>query len=183
MATANNKSRCTTCGKDIKVTYKCEGCSQSFCVNHLAKHHQELGQQLDEIENERNIFRQILSEQSTDPYKHVLFEQINQWEEKSIVKIKQTAEETRELLLKHKNEHMKIIEMKLIELTEEMKELRSENDFNEINLNELKEKLKELEEQLNQPENITIKEDLSSSSFINRISLHISSGKYLININ
>jgi hypothetical protein len=34
----------------------------------------------DELENRRNLFRQILSEQSTNTEKHSLIQQINQWE-------------------------------------------------------------------------------------------------------
>jgi len=83
--------------------------------------------------------------------------------------------------LKHTNGHIQKIQIEFKKLTEQMKEIRDENDFNEINLNELKIKLNQLEKQFNQPENILIKED-STSTFINKISVIISSGKYLINI-
>ena len=139
-----------------------------------------MGKQLDEIEDERNVFRQTLSEQIINPEKHILFKEINQWEDKSILKIKQTANDARESLLKYTNEHIQKIEIEFKKLTEQMKEIRDENDFNEINLNELKIKLNQLEKQLNQPENIKINED--SSTFINKISVTISSSKYLIDI-
>jgi hypothetical protein len=45
----------------------------------------------------------------------------------------------------------------------------------------LKEKLKQLEEQLNNPSNISIQQD--SSSFIKKISVVISSGTYVRGIN
>ena len=48
MAMAANKERCVTCGKE-KAVMKCEGCSKSFCYNHVIDHRQELSQQLDEI--------------------------------------------------------------------------------------------------------------------------------------
>ncbi len=63
---ASVQIRCITCGKDYKITYNCEGCSQNFCVNHLSEHHRQLAKQLDEIEDQRNVFRQILSEQTKD---------------------------------------------------------------------------------------------------------------------
>ncbi len=69
MATPSyGKAQCATCQKE-KVAYKCEGCSQNFCVNHLADHHQLIAKQLDEIEDERNAFRQILTEQKSNPQK------------------------------------------------------------------------------------------------------------------
>jgi hypothetical protein len=83
MATTTGKTQCVTCGKD-KVAYKCEGCSQNFCLNHLGEHHQLLIKQLDDLENERNLFRQTLSEQSNHPQKHSLIRQIDRWEKDSI---------------------------------------------------------------------------------------------------
>jgi hypothetical protein len=96
-------------------------------------------------------------------------------------KIRQTADEARELLLKHADEHINKVEIKLIKLTGKLKEIREENDFNEIDLNELKQKLKELEEELSKQSNISIQQD--SSSFIKKISVINFSRKYFIYIN
>jgi chromosome segregation ATPase len=180
MATSTGKAHCITCGKE-KVAYKCEGCSQNFCLNHLADHHQFIIKQLDDIEDERNIFRQALTQQTKNPQNHSLIQQINQWEKDSINKIQQTANEARQLVLKHTGEHFNQIEIRLNKLTEELKEIRKEDDFNEIHLNQLKQKLKQLEEELDKPSNISIRQD--SSSFINKTSVLISSGKSFMNIN
>jgi chromosome segregation ATPase len=176
MATVTGKTRCLICQKE-KTTSKCSGCLEDFCFNHLVEHRQQLGKQFDELDYERNIFRQTLTEQITNPQKHSLMQQINQWEKDSINKIQQTAEEGRQILLKHTGEHFNEIEIKLTKLTEELKEIREENDFNEVDLNKFKQKLKELEEQLNKPSNISIRQD--SSLFINKISVLISSGECL----
>ena len=132
----------------------------------MGEHHQLLIKRLDDLENERNLFRQTLSEQSIDPRKHSLVQQINQWENNSIHKIQHTAEEARQSILKHTTQHLKGIEVKLTKLTEKLKEIRQEDDFNEIHLDRLKEKLHQLEEQLKKPSTISIKED-NSSSYIN----------------
>jgi hypothetical protein len=166
MATATGKAHCITCGKE-KVAYKCEGCSQNFCINHLNEHHQLIIKQFDDLENKRNIFRQNLTEQITYPQKHSLLKEINQWEKDSINKIQQIAEETRQLLIKYTNEYMNQIEIRLIKLTEELKQIRQEDDFNEINLNQLNQKLQQLEEELDKPSNISIQQE--SSTFINKI--------------
>ncbi len=173
MATAGAKTLCVTCNKD-RVTFPCSGCQQHFCLNHLTEHNKELATQLDEIEDQRNIFKQTLSEHNSNPQKHILFKEISKWEENSIQKIKQTANELRETLIKHTNDHIQNIEIDLKKLTENIKEIRSENDFNENHLNELKTKLNKLEEQFNRPKNIQIKQD-SNSNFINKIYLMISS--------
>jgi hypothetical protein len=168
MATTTGKTHCVTCGKG-KVTYKCEGCSQYFCVIHLPDHHQAFSKELDEIESKSNLFQETLIEQRKNPHKHSLIQQINQWEEDSIHKIQQTAEEARQVLLEHTGENINEIEIKLTRLTKELKEIREENDFNEIVLNEFKQKLEQLEEQLNKPSNISIRQDFSL--FIMKISV------------
>jgi uncharacterized phage infection (PIP) family protein YhgE len=172
MAAATGKAYCVTCRKE-RIAYKCEGCSQNFCVNHLAHHHQALGKQLDELEDTCNIFREKFIEQKTNPQNHPLMQQINTWERDSIKKIQQTAEEAREILAIHTPEHINKIENKMTQLTEQLKETRQENDFNEIGLNQLKERLTQLEEELVKPSNISIKEDFSS--FISKISVIIAS--------
>jgi DNA repair exonuclease SbcCD ATPase subunit len=179
MATATGKARCITCGKE-RIAYKCEGCLEYFCVIHLPEHHQIHGKELEEIENQRNIFREILIEQKTNPEKHSLIEQIHQWKRQSIDRIETTAKEAERLLLKPLHEHINQIEIQLKDFTEQLQKIREENDFNEIILSQLKKKLKELEEQLNKPSNISIQQD--SSSFIKRISVVIFPRKCFRNI-
>jgi len=63
MATAAEATRncCFVCHKE-KATYTCDGCSTRFCKQHLRDHENELELELDQIENQRNIFRQTLSQ-------------------------------------------------------------------------------------------------------------------------
>jgi chromosome segregation ATPase len=72
------------------------------------------------------------------------------------VSLQQTAEEARQLLLIHIDENINQIEIRLTKLIEELNEIRKENDFNEIHLNQFKQKLKKLEEELKKPSNISI---------------------------
>ena len=81
----------------------------------------------------------------------------------------------RQLLRKYINENIEKIENKLTQLTEQLKQTRQENDFNEIHLNRFGQKLNQLEEQLNRPSNVSIEQD--SSSFINKIYVVVSAGK------
>jgi hypothetical protein len=174
MATATGKARCITCDKE-KSAVRCEGCLQIFCRIHLTDHCQELSQQLDEIEINRDLFRQTLNEQTNDRQKHFLIKQIDKWEKDSIRKIQQTAEECRQILLQHTTKHFNQIEINLTKLTDQLKQTRQENDFNEIDLKNLKQKLTQLEKELDKPSNISIQQD--STSLINKISVIVSSGK------
>ena len=155
MATSTVKNRCVICGKE-KASFKCEGCSQTFCNKHVNDHRQELSKQLDEIEITRDILRQTLNEQTVDPQKHPLIQQINQWEHDSIRKIQQTAEEAKQLIIKHATEHMTKIEIKLTQLTDQLRENHEENDFVESDLNQWREELKRLEKEFVKPSNILI---------------------------
>ena len=74
------------------------------------------------------------------------------------------------------NEHFQNIEIDLNRLTDQIKETRQESDFNELNLIDLRNKLERLQKKLNHPENISLKENISSS-FINRIYLNIGDRK------
>jgi hypothetical protein len=73
MAEATEKIRCVICNKE-KATLKCGGCSQDFCYNHWDTHRQELNKQLDEIEMNRDIFRQSLTQQIEQPNNHTLIQ-------------------------------------------------------------------------------------------------------------
>jgi len=179
MTTTTGRGRCVKCAKE-KRAVKCEGCSQLFCFEHLPDHHRELSAQLDDIEVHRDVFRQTLSEQTTNPKNHSLIKQIDQWEEDSIRKIQQTANECRQQILRHSSEHIKNIEINLVKLTDQLRQTRRENDFNEIDLHEFRRKLTQLVEELDKPKNISIQQN--SSSLVNEISVVISSRKCIIYI-
>jgi len=176
MATATGRFYCVTCKED-RVAYKCEGCSQYFCIKHLTIHHQSVVDELAEVENKRNLLQGNLNDHKTDPKKHFLIQRINQWKQDSIKKIEQTAKECEELLGKALKEHIDKIGIKLGKFTGQLIPIRKENDVNEIVLKKLIEELKQLEEELNKPPNISIQQD--SSSFINKISVIISFSKFI----
>jgi hypothetical protein len=158
MATATSKARCVSCGKE-KAVMKCGGCLQDFCFNHMTDHRQELGKQLDEIEVTRDLFRQTLTEQSSKPQKHALMQQIDRWEHDSMNKIRKTAEEARQRLLKHTTEYFNGMEVKLNKLTDQLRESRQENDFIETDLQQWKQQLNLLKDELNKPSTITVTDD------------------------
>ncbi|CAF1339206.1 unnamed protein product [Adineta ricciae] len=158
MAAANGRIRCFTCNKE-KATSKCAGCLKDFCYNHLGDHRQQLAIHLDEIEVQRDLFRQTLTEQATDPQTHPLIEEIEQWKNDSIDKIHKTAEELKQILFEHTSRHTHQLEGKLNTLTNQIRECREENDIMETDLSRWQNELTELNEQLIKPQNITIQYD------------------------
>ena len=94
MTTTLAKNRCFKCEK-VKSTLRCGGCLEEYCFNHSLDHRQELNKQLDQIEIIPDLFQQTLNEQTTDPQKHRLLQQINEWEQDSLNEMRQTAEDAR----------------------------------------------------------------------------------------
>ncbi|CAF4451916.1 unnamed protein product, partial [Adineta steineri] len=95
--------------------------------------------------------------------------QIDQWERRSIELIQQKAQDCRENLVKSSQTYVNNIEKKFNDLCEQIKQIHAENEFNEINLNDLRNQLNEITEELNNSSNISIKQE--SQSFINEISI------------
>ncbi|CAF5087948.1 unnamed protein product, partial [Rotaria sp. Silwood1] len=160
MATAiTDRNLCDTCDK-AKGISKCEGCAKIFCYSHFGDHRQELNQQLDEVEVIRDLYRQTLTEQTADPQRDGLVQQINDWEKDSIKKIQETAEEARQILFRHRNGHIKQIEVKLNKLTDQLRQSRQENDFVETDLHQWKEQLSQLSRELTNSSSIILQQDL-----------------------
>ncbi|CAF4429128.1 unnamed protein product, partial [Adineta steineri] len=152
MAMANNKTRCFKCNKD-KITYSCEGCSKRFCFMDLAEHKQILNEELNHIINDYDRFKQRINEQKQN---HSLIKQINQWEKDSIEIIQKKAENCRKILIHYSQRSINDIEKKFYDLSEQIKEIHKENEFNEINLNYLKDQLIEITQELNNASKISI---------------------------
>jgi len=90
------KAPCVTCGSKSVGIFKCEGCSQTFCRKHVNEHRNVLSHQLDEIVLEHDTLQQTIAEKDDQKdYRQSLHKQIDQWEQDSIIKIQQTAEEAR----------------------------------------------------------------------------------------
>jgi hypothetical protein len=157
MATATPTNLCFTCGKVIGRV-KCEGCSKIFCVNDFEGHQQELSKQLEEVEVTRDLFRQSLTEKITDSRKHPLIEQIDKWENKSINKVRQTAEEVRQILIKNIAELNTKLEDRLSKLTNQLRQSREAKDFFETELNQWRGELTQMKNELIKPSTITIRQ-------------------------
>ncbi|CAF1251603.1 unnamed protein product [Adineta steineri] len=135
--------------------------------------------QLDEIINGHGQLQQTIIQQKQNSHNSSLTEQINQWETNSVHQIQQTAEECRKTLIKLTQTLIDDVEKKFIKLSEKLKEIREEDECNEIDLNNSQLKLTQITEEFLQSSNISIKED--SQEFIKRISVISSFDSYQSN--
>ncbi|CAF4377406.1 unnamed protein product, partial [Adineta steineri] len=115
-------------------------------------------------------------EQKPNSHDLSLIDQINQWEKNSIDKIKQKAKDCIEIVIKS-SQTFNDIEKKFNNLSEQIKQIHKEDEFNEINLNYLRNQLIEITQELNSPLDISIQQD--SQSFVNEISVILSKSKFL----
>ncbi len=166
MAAASIKASCSICNHE-EETYMCRGCSETFCFKHLEDHRETIHKEFNQIEDDYNLFRQTLNGQKDDQKIRLLIQQIDEWQEDSINKIKQTAEACKQRLIKSTNEYLNDINSKLDTLTDEIKEIRKKNAFNEIHLSQLKENLNKLKGKLDKQPNVSIEQQ--PSALINKI--------------
>ncbi|CAF3639548.1 unnamed protein product [Rotaria socialis] len=170
MATAViNSKQCFICKKERSNLYSCGGCSKTFCSQDLPKHHQEHVLELEKIGTDCDSFQQNMAEQEKDLNHRSLIKQVNEWERDSIMKIKQTAEDCRQRLIKSTDDNIAEIKKELNQFITDLRKMRDDDDFNEIHLNKLRVLLKELKKKLEQPQNFSILEE--STSFINKMSI------------
>ena len=173
MTQTNGKS-CVKCPKGPgQVT--CDGCEQRFCMKHLAEHRQELGEQLDELNSEKNQLQQHLTEESNDE-QHPLITRVNQWESRSIERIKQVADEVRSKLTRQLNVVKNNIResLNLPQISRELEESRQTDTFTETELKNWSDQLKRLREEFDKPAMVQlVDEDGGSSTHISLLQLQI----------
>ena len=104
-----------------------------------------------------------------------MIQKIDRWEKDSINKIRQTAEECRTKLIDHTNKDLGELENKLNNIAQEIQRIRKEDEANEIHLNQFKEKLAKLKEQLDKSSNISVEEQ--ASPLINKMVVILSENK------
>ncbi|CAF1535225.1 unnamed protein product [Adineta steineri] len=156
----HSKSVCFICNDETKkITYLCKGCSSEYCYEHLGEHRHELNQDFEILTNNYNQFQQRINEQKQNPQNSSLIEKINQWENESIEKIQQIAKECRKMVIKYTKILTNDIGKKFLELIQQLKQIRKENQYNEIDLNHLKSKLTQMTEEFIDPSKISIQED------------------------
>jgi hypothetical protein len=153
----NTKTLCLICNDETKkITYFCKGCSNEYCYEHLGEHRHQLNNQLEFLINNYNQFQQELNEQKPNSS---LIEKINEWENESIEKIQQRAKECRTMVIKYTKIETNQIQKKFCQLIQQLKQIEKENQFNEIDLNQIQNQLKQMTEEFLDPSKISIQQD------------------------
>ena len=157
------------CAKSSSIV-KCEGCVTTFCRNCFNNHRNELDQQLDNVIVELDTFQQTLAETNAD-HLSSLIDEIDIWEQESILKIQVAAQDAREQV----NEWIKSnIRENIIsgqEIAQQIRENRPDDTFDEKDLIRWQQQLNELKEISLKPY-ISIDKRYVQSSLISNMSVN-----------
>ena len=164
-SSVTSKQSCIKCDKGRGVA-TCGGCQQWFCAKHFNEHRQELSTEIDHLGEEHDLLQRDLS-QNDNP--HDLLACINDWEQKSIVKIQTAAEQARMDIQKYVDYHRQQIQINLRQITSELKSSRESDDYTEIDLKKWLEQMKEIQEMLHKPSNVRLIDDIDQQSVIHLI--------------
>ena len=101
----------------------------------------------------------------------VLIQQVDDWECNALNQIRQTAEEARRLIIKHTTDRIRQVEMRLAQLTEQLRQCHQENNFIPQNVSQWHDELAQLTQQLIIPSTIEVRE--TSTPLVTNILIHI----------
>ncbi|CAF0905755.1 unnamed protein product [Didymodactylos carnosus] len=163
-----SKIPCRKCVKNTGIL-TCEGCSNKLCGKCFNEHRQELSKELDNVVYEHDTLKQQL-ETTNQLSSHPLFKQIDQWQKDAIDKINTLAEHSRNAVEKVLNDNKVELINRVQTITDELRKGRNDEDYVETDLEEWLEQLKQLQQQLVKPSNISLIEE-KQTSWINKINI------------
>ena len=149
MASTAAVQLCSTCNDSVG-SFHCAGCKEIFCLKHCNEHRRELEDELNQLKTELDtISQQVQEVPDTQSLKERLYDQIDDWKDRTIENVSQKAEELRrraDELLDSKDVKMREIQ----HLTNELKTRKEKQDFFEDDLQRIEENIRDFRRSLDQ---------------------------------
>ena len=145
MASAN---RCSACPKGAGTCH-CPGCNAYFCDKDFRNHRVMLVNGLEELIAGRNELQQKVSQ--ANPTKHSgssLLSRIDAWQEETIFKVKQAADQARQETLEIINAKHEDINKQFQSMSQELQQLQYTKDVLEGDLSRLKNQIEQVNSNL-----------------------------------
>ncbi len=137
---------CSKCEKG-RGTFHCVGCDAYFCRRCYERHRQEMANQLEGFIGQHNELRQQINKETEEKnFDSPLLIEIEDWQRKTIEKVKKVAEQAKQQIVKLLNSKKTEIKSEFEKFSEELIQLKESEDFLEYDL----ERLKQTVDQLNQ---------------------------------
>lgn len=156
---------CATCAKGASIAM-CYGCQKSFCTRHFVKHRSNLAKQMDAIYGKSMLLQNDLKETH---FEESFLSIINAWEQNSIGKIQEIAENARKDLRTSIEKIKDKVSVSLNKINSELASNSTADNYTEIEIDSWIKQLAELRNLLEKPLNISIVEDKKRSPVIRGI--------------
>lgn len=147
---------CTKCG--LTGAFQCSGCRNLFCLKCFQCHRENISLELSNILDENTRLRYVYGHREKWS-EHPIFNEINDWERKTIDQIKQIASDTRDELRRLISERNIRMDKLLIQSSENLQHLHQEHEFIEKALLQMKEQMTKIKSELETPFHIQLKQN------------------------
>ena len=127
--------------------------------------------QMNEIILEHNDFKENLTGQTSEHFHRTLIQQINQWEQQSMGKIRQVADDLRKQLSNTVRSQTDQLKEQLKKLTQDLYQARHDGEFFENDVKQWFEQLEQLQQTFIDQQRLQIYHDQSALPFISKILL------------
>ncbi|UJR14240.1 hypothetical protein I4U23_001230 [Adineta vaga] len=166
----SSRAPCISCENiDSNGIFKCEGCSQTFCLKHTNEHRFCLDYQLERMIDEHETIFHLFN--NTKQQSSLLFDQINQWEIDSITKIKQISNDTREKIQQLAQIQKQHTKDKFNKISKELENARTTHEYLEKDLYKWKIQLEQLHYDITSLSPTIILHEKLNSTIIKNISV------------
>ena len=143
-------SSCSTCEKGVGTCF-CPLCQSYFCDDDFRDHRGMLVNKLVGLTVDRDSIQEKINKAGSNKQSgSSLLAQIDQWQQVTIAKVKQAAEEARQQVNKVMNSKLEKIVQEFQVLTQELKKLTETKGILEQNLTSLKRQIDQLNQNLEQ---------------------------------
>jgi hypothetical protein len=182
MASAIVRKPCVKCQKHLSKDI-CVGCLQSFCREHYDEHRLEIASEMHDVSQKLDEFQAYLAMENMYS-EHPLILRINEWEQRSISRIQEVAENVRTKLKQSLDEVKEVTKTSLSQVADELEISRVRADYTEIELKSWMNQLEGLKQQFKDPSKFELYGDIqddTNASIIRLIKLktHQTVGKLM----
>jgi len=133
---------------------RCDGCNDRFCSTHFSEHRHHLDTLLERVCNDRDSLCEKIDNLgaascTNHPQLITLLNEINEWENKTLKMVKQTADRARQQVNEMMNSDNKIAEIELDKVSKELRRRKEDDDYFEQDIQRLSKQLEQIQIDLN----------------------------------
>ncbi|CAF3014331.1 unnamed protein product, partial [Rotaria sp. Silwood2] len=151
MATENESNLCSICNKSSAKSF-CIGCKKYFCRKDFKEHERQLSIEFDNeiVRSHDELLEEIQKLEKSNYLSLNLFDQIEQWKNATINKVKKAAEKVQHELTELIEKQRITIIKQLEPIAKEIRSLREEENIVENDIDRLRQKINEIQQKLKQ---------------------------------